>query len=133
MLVGRNTAEVGNRMEAEEAGSVNYPFNGRLFLLTHRPLDPPDPDVTILSGDIGDAIATALAAADGKDLELLGASVASQAFARGLVDEVLVYVLPVVLGEGVPFSPAGSVTVDLDPISTKRSGDVTILRFRVVK
>lgn len=133
MLVGRRTAEVGESLEAEEAGSVNYPFKGRLFLLTHRPLDPPDPDVTILSGDIGEAIATALAAAGGKDLELLGANVASQAFARGLVDEVLVYVLPVVLGDGVPFSPAGSVTVDLEPISTKQSGAVTIMRFRVLK
>jgi dihydrofolate reductase len=133
MLVGRNTAEVGNKMEAEKAGSDDYPFNGPIFLLTHRPLDPPDPDVTILSGDIGEAIATALAAANGKDLELLGASVASQAFKAGLVDEVLIYVLPVVLGEGVPFSPAGSATVDLEPISSRQSGEATILRFRVRK
>lgn len=139
MLVGRNTAEVGDKLAAEavetgdETVAPNYPFNGPFFLLTHRPLDPPDPDVTILSGDIREAVATALAAANGKDLELLGASVASQAFKAGLVDEVLVYVLPVVLGQGVPFSSPGSVTVDLEPISSKQSGPVTILRFRVVK
>jgi len=59
--------------------------------------------------------------------------VAAQALRRGLVDEILVYLLPVVLGDGIPFSPAGSLRVDLDPISSKRSGAVTILGFRVRK
>jgi dihydrofolate reductase len=131
MLVGRRTWDVGDAMEADEPGTTDYPFTGPMFLLTHRPLDPPAPNVTILSGDIGDAVATALAAAQGKDLELLGADVASQAFRRGLVDEILVYVLPLVLGEGIPFSPAGSVRVDLEPVSSTRSGDVSVLRFRV--
>ena len=131
MLVGRNTYEVGKRMEAAEAGSSDYPSSGPTFLLTHRPPDPPDPGVTVLSGDIGDAVETALGAAGGKNVELLGADVAAQAFGRGLVDEVLVYVVPVVLGDGIPFSPAGSARVDLEPISTTQSGAVTILRFRV--
>ena len=95
MLVGRRTWDVGERMKADAPDSSDYPFGGPMFLLTHRPLDRPDPGVTILSGDIGEAVATALAAAGGKDLELLGADVASQALRRGLVDEILVYVLPV--------------------------------------
>jgi dihydrofolate reductase len=133
MLIGRRTWDVGDRMEAEEPGSTDYPFTGPMFLLTHRPLDPPDPSVTILSGDIGNAVATALDAAGGKDLEILGADVAAQALRRGLVDEILVYLLPVVLGDGIPFSPAGGVRVDLDPISSTRSGAVNVLRFRVRK
>jgi dihydrofolate reductase len=133
MLFGRGTSDFGDQLEAEEAGSVNYPFDGALFLLTHRPPEPPVEGVTVLSGDIRDAVATALAAAGGKNLELLGANVASQAFAAGLVDEVLIYVLPVVLGEGVPFSPPGSAMVNLEPYETRRVGDVTLLRFRVVK
>jgi dihydrofolate reductase len=102
-----------------------------MFLLTHRPLEPPDPEVTILSGDIGKAVATALAAAGDKNLELLGADVASQSLRRGLVDEILVYVLPVLLGDGIPFSAPGLTSVDLEPISSARSRDATILRFRV--
>ena len=132
MLVGRNTSDVGDRMAAEETDAVNYPWDGALFLLTHRP--PKDVQgFTVLSGDIRAAVETALAAANGKDLELLGADVASQAFAAGLVDEVLVYVLPVILGEGVPFSPPGSAMVNLEPIESRQSGEVTILRFRVRK
>ena len=131
MLIGRRTWEVGSKMEAEEPGSVDYPFTGPFFLLTHRPLEPPDPDVTILSGDIGDAVATALNAAGGKNLEILGADVAGQCLGRGLVDEILVYVLPVLLGDGVPFSSPGLTRVDLEPIGSARSGEATILRFRV--
>ena len=108
MLVGRRTWDVGDRMEAEEPGSVDYPFSGPMFLLTHRPLELPDPDVTILTGDIGEAVATALDAASGKDLEILGADVAGQCLQPGLVDEILVYVLPGLLGDGIRFSRRAS-------------------------
>ncbi len=46
--------------------------------------------------------ATALDAGGGKNLEILGADVAGQCLRRGLVDEILVYVLPVLLGDGSP-------------------------------
>jgi dihydrofolate reductase len=133
MLVGRRTWDVGAKMEAEDPGRTDYPFFGPMFLLSHRPLDPPDPGVSVLSGDIGDAVATALDAAGGKNLEILGADVAAQCFQRGLIDEVLVYVLPVLLGDGVRFSAPGMTRTELEPLSSRRSGDTTILRFRVRK
>jgi len=133
MLIGRRTWEVGSKMEAEDPGSVDYPFYGPFFLLTHRPLVPPDPDVTILSGDIGEAVATALDAAGDKNLEILGADVAGQCLERGLVDEILVYVLPVLLGDGVRFSPPGLGVIELEQTSSKRSGEATMIRYRVLK
>jgi dihydrofolate reductase len=134
MLVGRRTWEVGERMQAEEAGGDDdYPFSGPMFLLTHRPLERTNPAVTILKGDIGEAVATALDAAGGKDLEVLGADVAGQCLQRGLVDEILVYVVPVLLGDGTPFSPPGFAKTLLEPISSKQSRDTTMLRFRVRK
>jgi dihydrofolate reductase len=102
-----------------------------MFVLTHRLLERADPEVRILSGDIGEAVATALDAAGGKNLEVLGADVAGQCLQRGLVDEILVYVLPVLLGDGIRFSSPGGARTGLEPISSTRSGDTTILRFRV--
>ena len=133
MLVGRRTWEVGARMADEKPDSRDYPFSGPMFLLTHRPLEPPNPHVTILTGDIGDAVATARDAAGGKNLEILGADVAGQCLQRGLVDEILVYVLPVLLGDGIRFSSPGVARTSLEPISSTRSGDATILRFGVRK
>ena len=131
MLIGRRTHEVGKRMQADEPGSADYPFSGPFFVLTHEPPDPPDPGVMFLSGDIGEAVATALDAAGGKNLEILGADVAGQCLRRGLVDEISVYVMPVLLGDGIRFSPPGLPRIDLEPVSSTRSRDVTILRFRV--
>src|SRR6266581_2822359 len=74
-----------------------------------------------------------IATATGKSLEILGADVAAQCLQRGLVDEILVYVLPVLLGDGIRFSPPGLPRIDLEPVSTTRSGTVSILRFRVRK
>jgi dihydrofolate reductase len=133
MLIGRRTWDVGARMQEEQPGSVDYPFSGPMFLLTHRPPEPPIPGVTVLTGDIGDAVATALDAANGKDVEILGADVAARCLQRGLVDEILVYVLPLLIGDGVRISPPDLGRIELEPISSKRSGDTTILRFRVRK
>lgn len=133
MLVGWRTWKVGDQMKAEEPGSPDYPFFGPMFPLTHRPLEPADSEVTLLSGDVGEAVATALDAAGGKNLEILGADVASQCLQRRLVDEILVYVLPVLLGDGIRFSSSGFARIDMEPLSSARSGDATILRFRVRK
>jgi dihydrofolate reductase len=138
MLVGRRTVEVGSRREANqergtESTGEGYPFSGPTFVLTHRPPDPPDPDVTYLSGDIAEAVATALGAAGGKNLQVLGTDVAGQCLRRGLVDEILVVVLPVLLGDGIRLSSPGLARTDLEPVSSMRSGDATILRFRVRK
>jgi dihydrofolate reductase len=133
MLIGRRTYEVGKKMEAEDSSAGEYPSPGPMFVLTHEPPDPPDPEVTFLTGDIDEAVVTALDAADGKNLEILGADVAAQCLQRGLVDEILVYVLPVLLGDGIRFSSPGLARIDLEPLDSTRSGAVTILRFRVRK
>ena len=70
MLVGRRTWDVGAKMRAEEPGGEGYPFSGPMFVLTHHPPDPPAPEVTYLTGDVEDAVGTALDAAGGKDLEI---------------------------------------------------------------
>jgi dihydrofolate reductase len=79
----------------------------------------------------GEAVATALDAAGGKNLEILGADVAAQCLRRGLVDEILVFVLPVLLGDGIRFSSPDLARIDLEPLDSTRSGAVTILRFRI--
>jgi len=132
MLIGRGTYQAAKRMpdtDKEYGGG----WSGPVFVLTHRLPEPPDPAVTFLTGDIGEAVAAARSAAGGKNLEILGADVAGQCLRRGLVDEILVYVLPVLLGDGIRFSPPGLARIDLEPVSSTRSGAVTILRFRVRK
>jgi hypothetical protein len=44
-----------------------------------------------------------------------------------------VYILPVLLGDGIPFSSPDVARTELEPLSSTPSGDATILRFRVRK
>ena len=127
MLIGRRTHEVARRMSAED---TSYD-GGPVFVLTHRPPDEPRGGVTFLTCDLTEAVATARAAARGKDLEILGADLAGQCLRQGLVDEILVYVLPVLLGDGVRFWSSEHDRIDLEPFDNRQSGAVTLLRFRV--
>src|SRR5438067_8415539 len=107
MLIGRRTYEVARRMrEADDRGGKEYGggWSGPVFVLSHRPPEPPDPADLFLTGDIGEAVATARSAAGGKNVEILGADVAGQRRQRGLGDQTLVHVRPVQLGGGTPVS-----------------------------
>jgi dihydrofolate reductase len=133
ILAGRRTYDVGRRSSRTE---TSEPYGGRWsgaqFVLTHRP--PDDPDVTFLTGDIGKAVQTGLAAAGDKNLALLGGDVGAQCLARGLVDEILVFVLPVLLGAGIPlFRDGAEAGIRLEQIRTTTSGASTRLHYRVLR
>lgn len=54
--------------------------------------------------------------------------------ARGVIDEILVHLAPLLLGDGVRlFGRSGTAPVDLETTSVTRSGQLTNLRFRVIK
>jgi len=132
VLAGRRSYDVGLRAERPE---VTEPFgggwSGAQFVLTHRPHDP-DPTNTFLSGDVRDAVTQALAAAGGKDLMLIGADVARQCLAAGLVDEIVVFVVPVLLGDGIRLvSRLDEAPVELVLVETGHAGQVTHLRYSV--
>jgi len=79
-------------------------WTGPIFILTHKdPATSPHPSMTFVSGDIRDAVATALAAADGKNLVVTGGTVPRLCTDAGLVDEIVLHILPILLGEGIPF------------------------------
>jgi dihydrofolate reductase len=69
---------------------------------------------------------------DGADREvgLGGPTLAATALLAGLVDEVSVYVVPVVVGGGTPWLPAG-LRLDLELVDERRfAGGVVLLRYR---
>jgi len=85
----------------------NPPFHAPVFVLTHRGRDPiaksGGTSYTFVTGGIEAAVQQARQAADGKDVLLAGGvSIAQQALAAGLADEVVLHVRPVVLGRGKP-------------------------------
>lgn len=136
IITGRRTYEVGQRDTGKPSGEAyGGAWQGAVFVLTHHPQKtPPDPAVTFLSEDIEAAVSTARKAADGKNVEIFGADLTGQCLERGLVDEILVRIVPVLLGTGTPFSTsANPARIDLEPVSSTHSDSITTLRFRVRK
>jgi len=134
MLCGRRTYDVGQRDAGKLSGDAyGGLWSGPVFVLTHRPPPaPPDDLHTFVSGDISAAVATARAAAAGRDVEVLGSDITGQCLQAGLIDEIYVLILPVVLGRGTPLvTGAGVDRVSLAPVSVTTSGAVTAMRFRV--
>lgn len=132
VLAGRRGYDRG--MMRGEMKPYGGAWTGPQFVLTHRPADgpPQDPSITFLSSGVRDAVATGLAAAGGKDLVVMGADVGRQCLREGLVDEILIHLAPVLLGEGIRlFEDTGHV--ELEPIDVAWSGDLTTLRLRVLK
>jgi dihydrofolate reductase len=140
-IIGSIGAALGGRrgydrgMMRGEAKLYGGAWSGPQFVLTHRPGEaPPDPAVTFVSGSIRRAVDTARAAAAGKDVVVVGASIAQQCLAEGLADEILLHLVPIVLGDGIRlFASPSASPIRLEPVSVRQSGDLTDLRFRVIR
>jgi dihydrofolate reductase len=84
-------------------------------------------------GDIETAISESRSAAGDKYVNILGASVAAQCLAAGVLDEVLVCVTPVLLGDGIRlFEHPGGKAVHLNQIRVSDTPQVTNLWYRVL-
>jgi riboflavin biosynthesis pyrimidine reductase len=63
-----------------------------------------------------------------------GATINSEFAKRGLVDEVILSVNPVILGEGIPLFAPSDFEMKLKLIGTEKVGeDILELRYKVVK
>lgn len=135
LLAGRRWHDLAIERWDGRHGIYGGSWTGPVFVITHDPpADPPDPEITFLSGGIEDAIVTVRAAAGGRDVGILGANTAQQALAAGLVDEIVIHVVPLLLGDGVRlFAGPELERVRLEPVHVGRSGDVTDFRFRVAR
>lgn len=137
LLVGRRSYDVGRDENAPSETQKPYEgqWSGPQIVLTHHP--PPksdDPTITFLNGDISEAVEQALKAAVGRNVVIIGASIARQCIDEGLIDEILVHIVPILLGDGVPFFRRKDFTnTDLELIHFSQTDQTTNLRFRVVK
>ena len=107
-------------------------WSGPQFVLSHHPHD--DPNATFLTGHIRRAVGTAMETAGDKDLLVVGANVAHQCLEEGLIDEIVVHVAPLLLGDGVRlYGGPGMPRVDLEQVSAGEVGNIADLRYRVVR
>ena len=133
LLVGRRTQDVEDR---DQPGFYGGAFRGPFFVLRRDPA--PEPPVVkgvtgrFLDVDIAQAVAIAKRAAGDGDVVVLGANIARQCLENGLLDEIVVHLAPVLVGDGVRlFERVGGDVVKLDPTSSVDEGGTTVLRYSI--
>lgn len=118
MLMGRHTYDAVSAMDTA------WPYGDLpVRVATTRPLTDGDPLVTRVEGPIGSLIEQALAAAAGKDVYVDGGHMVRATLAAGLLDELVVTILPIVLGQGIPLFDATVPRTDLTVTDVAKHAD----------
>lgn len=103
-------------------GAFGGQYDGPVVLLTHRPPDNPIPGVEV-STDLHDAVDRAKNAAGENYVNILGADVARQCIEEQLLDEILVFTVPILLGDGTRlFDKPGGAEIQLEPLPDETEG-----------
>lgn len=132
MVIGRKLYDI------VDGWGGNHPVRGlHAFVVTHTPpADVPQGDTkfTFVTDGVESAVRQAQAAAGSKMVGIAGADVAQQALKAGLVDELLIHLVPVLLGEGVRlFDQLAGMQIELEIDEVIPAQGVTHLRYRMVK
>lgn len=103
------------------------------FVVTHNVPTETHPSVyTFVTDGVASALQQAKDAAGDKAVGLHGATVMQQALPLGLVDEIVVHVVPILLGGGTPLFDALDSAITLERTDAIVTPAATHLRFRVV-
>ena len=133
VVLGRRTFDVSLKMN-------QLPYGARLkvpqYVVTHERRAAQEIgglSFTFLD-DLPVSISQARQSAGEKAVALLGASIDQQALSAGLVDEVVVHILPIMLGDGIRlFDVPGTKPVKLERRKVVASAQITSLRLAVVR
>jgi len=130
-VVGRRTWDVAHGWGGRPPG------HGPYFVLTHNP--PPRDEIssafTFVTDGVESAVRQALAASRSGQVDLMGANVIQQGLRAGLVDEIVVQIIPVLLGRGIRlFDHLGPAHINLNRTRVEAGpSGVTHLFYDVVR
>jgi dihydrofolate reductase len=143
-VVNKVTAEIGavvggaNKTNTIEDDGI--PYGGEVkvpvYLMTHEAHEPIEKDgvtYTFVVDDIKQAVEMAKAAAGDKNVSLLGGSISRQCLKLGLVDEIVLDVEPLLLGNGISLFDGLGEKIRLKRLETSAFAAETHMRFSVVK
>jgi dihydrofolate reductase len=134
LAMGSSTYDwiLGDDFEAKLASGWKWPYDVPAWVFTHRELTVvPGAPVTFASGDVAAVHPEMVAAAEGRNVWVVGGGDLAGQFADAdLLDEVIVYVAPVTLGAGAPLLPR---RVELVLENVARNGDFIAARFSVTR
>jgi dihydrofolate reductase len=135
-LAGTGALVCGRRLFDIASGwGDRHPVGAPVVVVTHQPPHDVNKWTTIsFAGSVESGIAAARRMAADQDVSIASASIAAQALDLGLVDEVDISLVPVLMGQGIPYfaNLAHAPHRFDDPVITPGSR-VTHLRYPVLR
>ena len=131
-VMGARTYETALRFEAEGHGWAYG--DTPTFVLTHGALPCTRPNVTLVEGDVAELFGERMLPVYRNIWIAGGPALGAACLARDLVDEIRYTILPVLIGDGVPFFTARDVdtALHLAEVTPYRNGMVE-LRYEVTR
>jgi dihydrofolate reductase len=143
LIMGRNMFGSGpgpwGREPWEGWWGPNPPFHLPVFVLTHHPRRKLECEggttFTFVTDGLDSALAKATQAARGQHVDICGgATVAKQYLGAGLLDEILLHLVPIFLGAGVRLFDAETLDkITLEQVFVVEQPGVTHLKYRVLR
>jgi len=120
IMIGHRTyhgGETGQGVATEKGRAYGGAWSGPQFVVTRDPAHTAAAGFEFLGGDLREATEIARRAAGDRYVSVLGPGLARKMLDAGLVDEILVHVVPVLLGEGIRlFGHPGGTPIRLEPV-----------------
>ena len=115
-----------------EPGSWPYPTTPCWVFTHHEFLAPGGADITFVRGPVGEFVADLKERAGARNVWVVGGGVLAAQFAdAGALDELIISIIPVVLGDGKAVLPMTGPTPPLELISSHTMGrGIVELRYR---
>lgn len=139
-IMGEIGAIVGGSNKTNTIEDNGQPYGGSLkvpvFLMTHEAHEPIEKNgvtYNFVVDNIMEAVEKAKIAAGDKNVALLGGSISRQCLKLGLVDEIIIDVEPLLLGNGISLFEGLGETIKLKRLETSAFAGETHLRYSVVK
>ena len=123
--------------DVSKAWGGTPPLGVPTFIVTHRvPQEwvKEGSPFTFVTDGVESALEKARKIAGDKNVDVGGSTIVQQCLKAGLLDEILIDLVPILLGAGVRlFDHLGVGPIDLEKIVVVDAPDVTHLKFRVIK
>jgi dihydrofolate reductase len=134
LAMGSTTYEwiLDHEFKDKDPSEWKWPYEIAGWVFAHRELPVvPNAPIEFVSGDVAPVHEQMVAAADGKNVWVVGGGDLAGQFAEaGLLDEVIVTIAPVTLGAGAPLLPR---RIELRLEELGRNGDFAAVRYAVVR
>ena len=135
VLWGRKTCDMALDYQKRGVPGTDFDTKVRNYVFTHHPPQGPPPAGVEFVNELIKPFATHLRAKKGKDIWVMGgAGIIASLLDENEIDEFIIHVIPVMIGEGIPLVASRHRTVRLKLLATKKFPDgVVRLHYSVRK